>query len=76
MVQFTNLGPGAKKLATLADNENQFSLVTYDKGADMGGGFTAPAKRLGFFWHRPAGASDAGKKLFMSAVAWLIAPAP
>jgi hypothetical protein len=76
MVQFTNLGPGAKKLATLANNANQFSLVTYDKGADMGRGLMAPAKRLGFFWHRPAGTSDAGKKLFKSAVAWLIAPAP
>jgi hypothetical protein len=76
MVQFTALGPGAKKLATLANNATQFAIVTYDKGADMGRGLMAPAKRVGFFWHRPAGASDDGKKLFKSAVAWLIAPAP
>jgi hypothetical protein len=76
MVQFTNLGPGAKKLGTLANNANQFSVVTYDKGADMGRGLMAPAKRVGFFWHRPAGTSDDGKKLFKSAVAWLISPTP
>jgi hypothetical protein len=76
MVQFTALGPGAKKLATLANNANQFAVVTYDKGADMGRGLMAPAKRVGFFWHRPAGASDDGKKLFKSSVAWLIAAAP
>ena len=74
MIQFTNVGPGAKKLATIAGNENQFCLIAYDKGSDMGGGFMAPAKRVGFFWHRPAGPTPEGKKLFIAAVDWALKP--
>jgi hypothetical protein len=40
----------------------------------MGGGFMAPAKRVGFFWHRPAGPTAEGKKLFIAAVEWALKP--
>jgi hypothetical protein len=74
MVRWTDLGPGAKRLATRVNNPNQFTIVAYDKGADLGGGFMAPAKRVGFFWHRPAGPTADGKKLFVAAVAWALKP--
>ncbi len=74
MVQFTNLGPGAIKIATIVGNANQFCLFGYEKGADMGAGLKAPAKRVGFFWHRPAGPTAEGKKLFQAAVEWAIKP--
>ena len=74
MVQFTGVGPGGKRLATVANNPNQFTIVAYDKGADMGGGLNAPAKRVGFFWHRPAGPTPDGAKLFKAAVEWAIRP--
>jgi hypothetical protein len=38
----------------------------------MAGGFKAPAKRVGFFWHRPAAATPEGGKLFKAAVDWLV----
>ena len=74
MVQWTNLGGGAKRLATTVGNQNQFTIVAYDKGSDLPSGLKAPAKRVGFFWHRPAGVNDDGKKLFKAAVIWAITP--
>jgi hypothetical protein len=74
MVQWTNLGPGAKKLGTLVNNPNQFTIVAYEKGGEMAGGFKAPAKRIGFFWHRPSSATPDGAKLFKAAVEWAIKP--
>ena len=40
----------------------------------MGGGVKAPAKRVGFFWHRPAGPTAEGRKLFIAAMEWAIRP--
>jgi hypothetical protein len=40
----------------------------------MAGGLTAPAKRLGFFWHRPSAATPEGRKLFEAAIDWLLRP--
>jgi hypothetical protein len=40
----------------------------------MVGGFRAPAKRIGFFWHRPSAVTPEGKKLFQAAVDWALRP--
>jgi hypothetical protein len=74
IVYFTGLGPDAIKIATNAKSADQWSIFAYEKGGDMGGGVKAPAKRIGFFWHRPAGPTPDGKKLFMAAVEWAIRP--
>ena len=52
---------------------NTWNIFAYEKGGMMPGG-KAPAKRVGFFWHRPSGGTAEGKKLFQAAVGWLIAP--
>lgn len=33
---------------------------------------SAPARRVGFFWHRPAAVTPAGRRLFEAAVDWLL----
>jgi hypothetical protein len=76
IILFTGLGAGAIKIAAGPRGEasNQWSIIAYEKGSDMPGGFKAPAKRVGFFWHRPAGATADGKKLFQAAIEWSIRP--
>jgi hypothetical protein len=74
VVRFGNLGPDAIKIATGPADNNTFSIVGYEKGAQMAGGFKAPAKRVGFFWHRPAAVTADGAKLFKAAVDWLLRP--
>jgi hypothetical protein len=74
IITFSGLGPDAIKIATGPDSAASWSIIGYDKGGDMGGGLKAPAKRVGFFWHRPAAATAEGKKLFAAAVDWLLRP--
>jgi hypothetical protein len=76
IILFTGLGPGVIKIAAgpRGESSNQWSIIAYDKGSDMPGGFKAPAKRVGFFWHRPAGATPEGRKLFVAAIEWSIRP--
>jgi hypothetical protein len=40
----------------------------------MAGDLRAPAKRMGFFWHRPSAVTDEGKKLFVAAIEWSLRP--
>jgi hypothetical protein len=74
LVRFTDLGPDAIKIAVGPADATTYTIVGYEKGAMMAGGFRAPAKRVGFFWHRPAAATDAGGKLLKAAVDWLLRP--
>jgi hypothetical protein len=74
IISFGNVGPGAIKIANGPQNTSTWAIVGYEKDADMGNGVKAPAKRVGFFWHRPAGASPDGTKLFKAAVDWLLRP--
>ncbi len=72
MITFTGLGPDAIKIATSPQGANAFSLIAYEKGGDMGAGLKAPARRVGFFWHRPAAVNAQGTKLFQAAVDWAL----
>ena len=74
IITFTGLGPDAIKIATGPQSSDTFAIVAYEKGADMGNGLRAPAKRVGFFWHRPAGPTADGRKLFEAAVDWAMRP--
>jgi hypothetical protein len=74
IISYGDVGPGAIKIANGPQNTTTWSIVGYEKGADMGGGNMAPAKRVGFFWHRPAAVTADGKKLFQAAVDWLLRP--
>jgi hypothetical protein len=74
MIFFTNIGPDAIKIANSQNNANEWSLFAYEKGKTMANNAKAPAKRVGFFWHRPAGANDDGKKLFRAAIEWALRP--
>jgi hypothetical protein len=74
IITFADIGPGAIKIANGPQNASSWAIVGYDKGADMGNGLMAPAKRVGFFWHRPAGTTPDGTKLFKAAVDWLLRP--
>jgi hypothetical protein len=71
LVTYSNLGPDAIKIAT-GPNASTWSLIGYEKGGDMGNGNKAPARRVGFYWHRPAGPTADGKKLFQAAVEWCL----
>jgi hypothetical protein len=68
------LGEGAIKIATVKGHPDQFSIFAYEKGATMVGGFKAPARRVGFFWHRPPDVTEEGKRLFRAAVRWALQP--
>jgi hypothetical protein len=68
------LGPDAIKIATVKGHPDQWSIFAYEKGATMVGGFKAPARRVGFFWHRPPDVTEEGKKLFRAAVRWALQP--
>jgi hypothetical protein len=72
IIGFSNVGPGAIKIATDPQTPGAYAIVGYDKGADMGNGLTAPARRIGFFWHRPAATTAEGTRLFKAAVGWLL----
>ena len=74
-VRGKGLGPGAIKVATTPEEPNaSWALFAYEKGGEMPGGLKAPAKRVGFFWHRPSGATPELKKLFQAAIEWSIRP--
>jgi hypothetical protein len=74
IIRFSNLGPDAIKIALGPVDSTTYSIVAYEKGGMMAGGFRAPAKRMGLFWHRPAAATDAGAKLVKAAVDWMLRP--
>jgi hypothetical protein len=68
------LGPDAIKIAQPTFDPNTWDIFAYEKGGMMAGGFKAPAKRVGFYWHRPSAGTPEGQKLFKAAVDWLITP--
>jgi hypothetical protein len=79
LVRGTNLGPDAIKIAKAPEdatpaNADSWPIFAYEKGGMMVGGFRAPAKRIGFFWHRPSAVTAEGKKLFQAAVDWALRP--
>lgn len=74
LVRGANLGPGAIKIANSPVDDATWSIFAYEKGGMMPAGLTAPAKRIGFYWHRPSGGTPEGKKLFKAAVEWAIRP--
>jgi hypothetical protein len=79
LVRGRDLGPDAIKIAkSPADATPAFPeswpIFAYEKGGMMVGGFRAPAKRMGFFWHRPSAVTPDGKKLFVAAIDWLLRP--
>jgi len=71
LVRGGGLGPDAIKIAQF--DANTWNIFAYEKGGMMPGG-KAPAKRMGFYWHRPSGGTPEGKKLFKAAVDWMITP--
>jgi hypothetical protein len=71
LVRGGGLGPDAIKIAQF--DANTWNIFAYEKGGMMPGG-KAPAKRMGFYWHRPSGGTPEGKKLFKAAVDWMLAP--
>ena len=79
LVRADGLGPGAILIGKPLDDAipaspNSWTLAAYEKGAEMVGGFKAPAKRMIFFWHRPSAATAEGEKLFRAAVDWMLRP--
>jgi hypothetical protein len=74
VVRGSNVGPGAIKIANSPADDTSWAIFAYEKGGEMPGGFKAPAKRVGFFWHRPSGGTPEGKKLFQAAIEWAIKP--
>lgn len=64
--------PGATKVATQDGNPQNFALLAVDKGAQLTGGKTAPARRVHWFWEIEAGASLTGDgwKIFDASVNW------
>jgi hypothetical protein len=67
-------GPDAKVVATLVGNAKAATIYYYTAGQTMIGGAKAPAKRVGFFWHRTEDATPDGRKLFRAAVQWALQP--
>jgi hypothetical protein len=67
-------GPEAKIVATLVGNPKAATIYYYTAGQMMLAGTKAPAKRLGFFWHRTEDATANGHKLFRAAVQWALEP--
>jgi hypothetical protein len=75
IVNASDLGPEAVVIATTMSTTmpgNSPTIFYYDKGAAMLGGFKAPGKRMGFFWHRPTVGTDGAKKLLHAAVDWML----
>jgi hypothetical protein len=67
-----NVGPEAIKIATSPVDKTSWAIFAYEKGATMAGGVKAPARRVGFFWHRPSAVTSDGAKLFKAAVDWAL----
>ena len=63
----------AKVVATLVGSTRP-AIFYYTTGQMMLGGTKAPAKRIGFFWHRTEDATPNGRKLFSAAVQWALKP--
>jgi hypothetical protein len=79
LVRGGDLGPDAIKIAAPPDDatparQDTWAIFAYEKGGKMAGGLVAPAKRMGFFWHRPSAVTPDGKKLFVAALEWLMTP--
>jgi hypothetical protein len=72
-VRAGGLGPDAIKIANTPLDTTTWAIYAYEKGGMMPAG-KAPAKRVGFFWHRPSGGTAEGKKLLQAAVEWAIRP--
>jgi hypothetical protein len=68
---FGTPGPGGVTVATCSGGP---AIFYYPAGAEMAGGFKAPAKRVGFFWHRTSDVTPDGRKLFVAAIKWALAP--
>jgi hypothetical protein len=66
--------PAAKVVATLVGNPKAATIYYYTTGQMMLNGTKAPAKRVGFFWHRTEDATPDGHKLFRAAVEWALKP--
>jgi hypothetical protein len=71
---WANPGPAAHKIATVVGHPEEITIFAYAAGAPMVGGFSAPAKRMGFFIHRNTNYSPDGIKLFDASVDYLLAP--
>jgi hypothetical protein len=79
LVRGRDLGPDAIKIARPPDDAtpaaaDSWAIFAYEKGGTMAGGLKAPAKRMGFFWHRPSAVTPEGRKLFVAAVEWALRP--
>jgi hypothetical protein len=79
LVRGGDLGPDAIKIAAPPDDatparQDTWAIFAYNKGGKMAGELVAPAKRMGFFWHRPSAVTPDGKKLFVAALEWLMTP--
>jgi hypothetical protein len=79
LVRGRDLGPDAIKIARPPADAtpaaaDSWTIFAYDKGGTMAGGLKAPAKRMGFFWHRPSAVTPEGKKLFVAAIEWALTP--
>jgi hypothetical protein len=72
-VIFGTPGPGGITVATVKGSKAA-SIFYYPTGAEMAGGFKAPAKRVGFFWHRTSDVTPDGRKLFVAAIKWALSP--
>jgi hypothetical protein len=59
---------------TVATTNGGAAIFYYPAGAAMVGGFKAPAKRVGFFWHRTSDVTANGRKLFSAAIDWALKP--
>jgi hypothetical protein len=70
------LSPDAKRIAVVPGHTDQVCIYTFEKGATMANGFVAPARRAGFFWHRPTDTTPEGKQLLRALVAWMLASPP
>jgi hypothetical protein len=73
-VIFSTPSAAAKPVAATSVSPNQIAIYYYAAGATMMNGFKAPAKRVGFFWHRTSDVTADGKKLFTAAVRWALQP--
>jgi hypothetical protein len=72
IVNATDLGPEVVVIANTLAAGNAPCIFYYDKGAAMLNGFKAPAKRMGFFWHRPTPGTDGAKALLKAAADWML----
>ena len=62
----------AARVAKIPGSTNRYMVFGYDTGAEMIGGFHAPAKRIGFFGdnHSLTALTNKGKDLFKAAAIW------